>query len=84
MKANIPVFNQNSHSNDGASRYKLELRRVGRAVTTHEHTQKAVLVSCQSVGLMTIETHSYIKRHCSITARGLMDTLARQPVMPIP
>lgn len=73
IRAYDTVFNVNTSSHDEALRDEFNLCCVARLITVPAYTQAAVLVSCQSAGLMTIETdHDVVECRCSITARGLM------------
>lgn len=74
------VFTVNNRPKYDASNVEFYLNRVGRQLAVLAYPQVAVLVSTESAGLMTIETHCNIVEHrCFMTVRGFMDIVPGKP-----
>lgn len=42
---------------------------IGRQATINPHTQATVLVCCEAIALVKVETHgNFVERRCSVTA----------------
>lgn len=77
ISADITELIESMNSRKYAPSDDFNLFHVARHTTVFTHTPGAVLVSCQSTGLMKIEIHcNVVERQCSITVLGLMDILS--------
>lgn len=74
INADNRVFKVNKHSQDDAPSTEFNLCRVAHQVTIPAYLQGAVLISSQSAGLMTKNTHVNVVEHrCFKPVQGFMD-----------